>query len=326
MRNALLVAAMLLLTMPAVGQTQVPAVPVAEEQVEPAEPESASIPDQPSPPPAAEPSPEPPAPPAAAEVEAAVPEGAEEPAPDVGPMPTAADAAEAIAPAAEAPALATDAAPLASGSRRIVVLPVEFVVYEKSVAGIEAVPGWSEQAQLSLAEASARMLQFEDRFAVVPVPGLDEPGQSVLREHVELFKIIADTVTGVVFNGGKAWAAKKTSFDYTLGDGLAFLADSAGAEYAFVLAGKQLKQTGGSVLFQLLAAAGGVSVPGGGMFAAAGIIELRSGRVAWINSVQGGELFGMTSNDVRKPESADAVLKSMFAGYPASRLVTLRML
>lgn len=290
-RSALLLLAAILLASPVAAQDQVPESPPAAAPAAPAD---------------------------AAPAEGPVPDGTEVPGTEVGPAPAAADVAEAVPPAAEA------AAP-APGPRRIVVLPVEFVVYEKSVAGIEAVPGWSEQAQHSLAEASSRTLLFEDRFAVVPVPELDEPAQSVLREHVELFKIVADTVTGVVYNGGKAWAEKKTGFDYTLGDGLAFLADATGAEYAFVLAGRQLKQTGGSVLFQLLAAAGGVGIPGGGMFAAAGIIELRSGRVAWINSVQGGEIFGMTSNDVRKPESADAVLRSMFAGYPASRLVTLRV-
>lgn len=252
-------------------------------------------------------------------------------APEVPPppevLPEEATAPEESEPSAEeaTAVLELPPAPEPAAPRRIIVLPVEFVVYEKSVAGVEAVPGWSEVAQISLAEASVRMLQLEDRFAAAPMPSLDEPAQGVLREHIELFKIIANTVTGVVYHGGKAWAEKKTSFDYTLGEGLAFVAEAAGVDYAFILTGVQVKQTGGSVLFQLLAAAGGVGLPGGGMYAVGGIVELRSGRVVWINSVQGGEIFGMTSNDVRKPESADAVLRSMFAGYPASRLVTLRM-
>jgi len=310
-------------------------VPIAgaQEQVPPPSPAATAIEEPVPPAPAAEVVGEP-APPAAAEditsAEAvsgeaestAAPESAEvlpEEAAPAGEEPAVAPEAPAVPPGEPAPETAVAAEP-----KRILVLPLEFTVYERSVAGVEVVPDWTEAARANLLEATGQMLRQDSRFEIIALPPVEGEAQDVLREHVELFKIIADTVTGVVHGGGKAWADKKVNFDYTLGDGLSFLADAAGADYALILGGSQIKQTGGSTFMQLLAAGVGVYVPGGGTYVAAGIVELRTGNVTWLNSMMGGELFGMTSNDTRKPEAATAILAKMFEGYPASRWVTFR--
>jgi hypothetical protein len=211
-----------------------------------------------------------------------------------------------------------------SGAKRIVVLPVEFTVYEKSVAGLEAVPDWSESAKYALGDAAAKMLKLDNRFEIVAMPTFEDETDSLLREHVELFKIVADSVTSLLTYGGKAWHEKRTNFDYTLGDGLAFVADAAQAEYALIVAGAQVKQTGGAVFMQLLAAAGGYSAPGGGTFVVIGVVNLRSGNVAWFNWKQGVEIFGMTGSDVRDPVAAAELVGKMFAEYPSSKMITFR--
>lgn len=235
---------------------------------------------------------------------------------------------QAEAPAEPASATEAAAAPAAPdteapqpGVKRIVMLPVEFTVYQKSVAGIEAVPDWTEGARFSLGDASIRMLQQDNRFQVMPLPEIDSETQGLLREHVELFKIIGNTATSLLQYGGKAWAEKRTNFDYTLGDGLRFLADAAGADYAFLLAGVQVTQTGGAAFMQFLAAAGGVALSGGGTFMFTGIVDLHSGDVKWLNHRTGAQVFGMTGTDVRKPETALEVVTQMFAGFPESKLV-----
>lgn len=322
-------------------------VPIAgaQEQAPPPGPAPAAA-EEPAPPfaPAAIEEPVPPAPTAEVVAEPAPPAaagdippteaapGGQEQAAALEPVPVLpeGDAPEGAEPAAapEAPAMPTaESAPdttVAAEPKRILVLPLEFTVYERSVAGVEAVPDWTAAARANLLEATGQMLRQDSRFEIVAAPPVEGEAQDVLREHVELFKIIADTVTGVVHGGGKAWEEKKVNFDYTLGDGLAFLADAAGADYALILGGSQIKQTGGVSFMQLLAAGAGVYVPGGGTYVAAGIVELRTGNVTWLNSMMGGELFGMTSNDTRKPEAATAILAKMFEGYPASRWVTFR--
>jgi hypothetical protein len=225
-------------------------------------------------------------------------------------------------PVATPPPAAEPAPP--TGAKRILVLPVEFTVYEKSVAGIEAVPDWTETAQFALGDAAMRMLQQDSRFQIVNLPQVDGEPAALLREHVELFKIVAGTVSGVV-QAGKIWEDKRTThFDYSIGNGLTFLADAADADYAFILGGSQIKQTGGSIFMQVLAAAGGVALPGGGTYVMAGIVDLRSGELRWFNARMGGEVFGMTGTDVRDPGTASEIIVRMFEGFPSSKYATFR--
>jgi hypothetical protein len=254
---------------------------------------------------------------------------AQEPPPPEAPAeapPPQAMPAEA-APAEAAPAEAVPAGPSADvveshpSGKRIVVLPVEFTVYQKSVAGIEAVPDWTESAKYALGEAAMQMLRQDSRFEIVDVPEFDGATRDLLREHVELFKIVGETATSMLKYGGKAWEGKKSNFDYTLGDGLGFLAEASGAGYAFILTGKQIAQTGGAAFMQFLAAAGGYGVPGGGTYMYAGIVDLRTGDVKWLNSRQGTQLFGMTGTDVRNPVAAYEVVTGLFTGFPESALV-----
>lgn len=282
-------------------------VSVAQELPLPAPPPAAEAPATPPEPEASQeavPSPEP-----ALPQEAAAPE---EPAsPDALPQP------------GEPPQLkdtVPESTPL-PGAKRIVMLPVEFTVYQKSVAGIEAVPDWTETTKYTLGEAAIQMLRQDNRFQIVAVPEIDGETQGLLREHVEFFKIVGQTATSMLQYGGKAWEEKKTNFDYTLGDGLGFLADASGADYAFILAGAQVTQTGGAVFLQFLAAAGGYAISGGGTFVFAGIVDLRTGNVKWLNSRTGSQVFGMTGTDLRIPATAFEVVTKMFEGYPESKLV-----
>jgi hypothetical protein len=264
------------------------------------------------------PPPEPPAPVTQAEQTETPPQAAAPPQPEAPTPPEA--PAETPQPAAPEAATAAAAAPR-PGAKRIVMLPVEFTVYQKSVAGVEAVPDWTETAKFALGDAAIKMLQQDERFQVVELPQFDGETQGLLREHVELFKIIGNTASSLLQYGGKAWAGKRTHFDYTLGDGLGFLADASGADYAFLIAGAQVAQTGGAVFLELLAAAAGAYGGGGGTFVFAGIVDLRSGDVRWLNHRLGSQVFGITGSDVRKPETALEVVTQMFKGFPASNLV-----
>ncbi len=263
------------------------------------------------------------------EVPATPPEPETAAAPESPPAQDAAPAEEAVppqetVPASDAQAATELGATAIPGAKRIVMLPVEFTVYEKSVAGIEAVPDWSETAQYALGDAVGKMLRLDNRFEIVAMPSFEGETEGLLREHVEFFKIVADCVTSVIQFGGRAWQEKRTNFDYSLGNGLAFLADAAQADYALILAGAQIKQTGGSVFMQILAAAGGYAVPGGGTYVVAGVVNLHSGDLAWFNWKAGGEVFGMTGSDVRDPATALAVVSKMFEEYPGSKLITFR--
>ena len=249
---------------------------------------------------------------------AVAPPPAATPAPEASPAVEPAPVQEA-APTAAAPAPTEIGAAARPGAKRIVVLPVDFTVYERSVAGVEAVPDWSESAQFALGDATGKMLRLDNRFEIVAMPKIEGDSAALLREHVALFKIVAITVSNIFQFGGKAWKPKWENFDYTLGDGLGFLADAAQADYALFLAGAQVKQTGGSAFMQFL-----VGTPGGGTFVAIGVITLRTGDLAWFNWKQGMEMWGMTGSDVRDPATAHEVVSKMFVEYPGSKQITFK--
>lgn len=225
------------------------------------------------------------------------------------------------APAPEAePAAAAPSIAAPPGTKRIVMLPVEFIVYQKSVAGMEAVPDWSETARFSLSQAALDMLRQDQRFFVVDAPDFDGDTKGLLREHVELFKLVGGNALMFAQFGGKAWAEKKTNFDYTIGEGLRFLAEASGADYAFLMVGSQVTQTGGAAFMQFLAAAGGVSVAGGGTFISAGIVDLKNGDLKWLNSRQGMQMFGITGSDARNPATAAEMVTKLFEEFPTSKV------
>jgi hypothetical protein len=244
-------------------------------------------------------------------------------------------AAAAAPPAAAAPAAAEtpvaapadSAAATGTARRKVVVLPVEFVAHQMSAGGVvEPVPAWTEKSQQNITHTVDGIIGADARFERVPLPELEPAQQARLREHIELFKVVAVDVNTVLTTGGKAWADKKTNFDYTLGDGLMFLRERTGADVALIVAGGQTTQSGGNVFMQLMIAGlTGVAVGGGGSFLVCGVVNLSDGRIEWFNSLLGAELFGMKSVDMRSPESAQKTLTNLFAPYPSSPLVGRRI-
>lgn len=214
------------------------------------------------------------------------------------------------------------------GIHRVVVLQPEFRVFVQSAGGMREIePGWTEQAQNALALAVERHLRHDPRFAVAaPVEPATAEEAAVLREHVELFKVIASNSSMMIRFGGKAWQEKKLQYDYTLGDGLALYGDRSNADYAFMIGGAQVKQTGGSVFMQLaLAGTLGVVMPGGGTYLMLALVDMRTGDIVWFNSLEGGEVFGMTGSDLRKEGTADEVVGRLFDPFPASSLFNTKI-
>lgn len=224
--------------------------------------------------------------------------------------------AAAPGPPAPAPADQAAAGAAAGASPKILILPAEFTVFQHGVATMEPVPKWTEDAKRNLAESARRVLTADGRFTVVDTPQIGTDREAELTEHIELFKVIGFQLDGVVKGGGKAWEETRQAADYRVGPGLQFLKQQTGADYAFLLAGAEVRQTGGSVFMQLLLAGAGVYVPGGGTYMFAGIINLDTGRVTWFGSQLGLQFFAMGGADARSSSGADAALAKIIRTYP----------
>jgi len=241
------------------------------------------------------------------------PEVLTEPAPAAEPAsPATTDAAQATSAAEATPAAAPTVA--TTPAARVVLLPVEFTVYQLGVAGPEAMPDWTASARQNLNEALKVALQGRTGLEIMQLPELTEPEQKTLDAHIGVARLVVYEGSRM---GGKVWATRRADFDRQLGPGLAWLAERSGADYGVLVAGSQYEQSGGLVFAQVLAAASGFIVsPGGGTNISTALINLATGEVTWFNSTFAAEVLGISKVDFRKVESSAEVLRELMAPYP----------
>ena len=89
----------------------------------------------------------------------------------------------------------------------------------------------------------------------------------------------------------------------------------SGADAALCIAGAQVKSSGGRVAMFILLAAAGVAIPLGGAQISAGLIDLKSGDVTWMDFASG------VKGDVRAADGANGTLDDLVGKYPKSRLL-----
>jgi hypothetical protein len=198
----------------------------------------------------------------------------------------------------------------------VLLLPVEFDVYEQSAGGMrELVKDWTDAARANLASAATDVLAERTGLELVSMPELSPQEQQALHDNLGVAKLIATQGSQL---GGKVWERRRADFDRTLGDGLAFLHEKTTADYLLLIDGAQAKQTGGSVFTQvLLLATLGVGMPGGGTFVRATLVDLEAGQVKWFNQSIGVQVFGVTGSDVSQSDDTKNLLRGLFNPYPA---------
>lgn len=202
---------------------------------------------------------------------------------------------------------------------KVLVLPVDFDVLEMSASGIvEPVPAETVQAEEALSGATLRVLRHTKRFMIIDMPVMSDAEKEVLKEHMALYKLTAFNAAQMIRLGGPAWKAKKENFDYSIGDGLKFLVERSGADAAVVVAGAQLNSSGGRVAMFILLAAAGVAIPLGGAQGSAGIVDLNTGNIQWLEERSG------TKGDIKDKKGAEQTMMNMIGGYPASTLLGIK--
>jgi len=212
---------------------------------------------------------------------------------------------------------ATEQAPQAAPANRpkVVVLPVDFTVYQVSAAGPETVPEWTVAARKNLEEGLALVMRNHAGLDYVAMPDLTATERQTLDEYLALAKVIDLQGRQLQF---RDWAPRRAEFDRRLGPDLAFLRERTGADYAVLVHGMQSEQSGGLIATQILAAAAGVALifPTGAHVSTT-VIDLANGEVKWFNHADGGEVLGIGSVDTRKPESTAKLLEKLFEPYPS---------
>lgn len=193
---------------------------------------------------------------------------------------------------------------------KLLLIAPDVRVSEISGGGVvEEVPDWTRQANSHMRNtlsALARELKVE----TIAPPSLSSEQQEILEQHMALYDLVAGNAFFTGQNPDPAWAHKKQSFDYALGPGLAFLPELAGTDAALFIIGADYISNSSRKAAMFVGALLGVVIPGGISYLTAGVVDLKSGDLLWLNY----ELDQTT--DLRQAKDADELLRKVFSSYP----------
>jgi hypothetical protein len=219
-----------------------------------------------------------------------------------------------------APATPTVAVPARGPqTHKVLLLPSTFIEFQNAVSGLEAIPDWTEAARKNLGDAARDSLQATG-LQLEALPDLTPKEAVIVHDHIAVAQLIVGAGTQYVDDD---WHKHRADFDRTIGDGLHFLHERTGADYALLIDGTQVRQSGGRVAMRLLgtlatAAAGIVVVPtgGGGEVLNISLLDLNNGTVAWFSSSRTKNVFGSAGADFRDAGATQAAIKKLFESYP----------
>lgn len=197
--------------------------------------------------------------------------------------------------------------------QKVLIIKPEIYVREVSVGGVaERVEDWSDAAKQNVLNTIDEQINNQHLFDKVLLPEmLSDVIVDSLDEHIALYDVVGFNA----FYYGRAtlsgWKHKKTEFDYTLGSGLSEIADLSGADAALFIVGEDHISSGGRKAARIFAALLGVALPASPTFLSAGLVDLRTGDLLWMN-------YGtaLDTKDLRKPEDVKEMLGEMMLYYP----------
>jgi len=207
------------------------------------------------------------------------------------------------------PRLAT--LPQGERPKKVLLLPPQMFVAELSAGGvIQKQDDWTREANENLLAAAESYFREAGQFEATRLPKLGAEDAEKVESHIGLYDRLALAI--YIYGRGQdsGWQHKKTEWDYTLGDGLAFLREQTGADSALIFTGADIISTGGrkaAFTFGLLL---GVAIPIGQSFITVGLADLKTGEIRWMSYDQSMSL------DSRDPAAVQELVKDFFKTYP----------
>lgn len=198
------------------------------------------------------------------------------------------------------------------GAAKILLLRPKITVGAQSTSGMfEPNADWTAQARDNLGRSLAAAQASLGNTVVGAEDGVGKEA-SVLASYQALFAVVANSVIEYQFFKGNRLPTKKRKgqFAWTLGPGVADLGRRSGCDYAlFLVTNDQYGSVGRKVL-QVFAAMARVPVTSGVHRGYAGLVDLKTGALVWLNA---DEQMG---GDVRSPDGATKRMQQLLKGLP----------
>jgi hypothetical protein len=199
----------------------------------------------------------------------------------------------------------------ADGAVRILVFRPDIKVGEQTTGGLfQPNAEWNDAARKALTQAlrdakSARKLDavFHEENAA--------SDSKALADYRALFRAIVGSAIRHKLFQQDPLPSKAARFDWSLGNGVAAIAPQSGADYGLFLFSHDGYESPGRKAAQLVASLMGAKDDPGSHFGYAGLVDLRTGDLVWLN------VDLKTTGDVRTAEGATARIDQLLAGFPA---------
>lgn len=201
---------------------------------------------------------------------------------------------------------------LKPGTARIVLMRPMIQVGEQSTGGMyEPNADWTAQARENLATA---LQQAQSRLGneVVAYSEAESGDGPVATQYSHLFSTVADSVIQYQFFPGNRLPTKKRDkgFDWAVGPGLGSLKSLEGADYALFITTHDEFGSAGRKMLQIVGMLGGVGVTSGVHIGHAGLVDLKTGELVWLNADR------QMGGDVRTAEGAQKRVSQLLEGFP----------
>jgi hypothetical protein len=210
---------------------------------------------------------------------------------------------------------------LAAGSGKTILLfrPTVSVGAQSTGGMFEPNGDWTETARKNVDVALAERQSALGNKVVVAPESFGEAAQRVA-EYSRLFAAVSQAVIQYQFFVGNRLPTKKRDnksgvFDWSLGTGVRDLPGAKDADYALFIYNKDAYGSTGRKLLQIAAALGpGIPVKSGEHAGYAGLVDLRTGDLLWLNAdaAMGG--------DVREADGAKKRVRQLLEEFPGAQI------
>lgn len=203
--------------------------------------------------------------------------------------------------------------PAGSGKTVVIFRPAVKVGAQSTGGMFEPNLEWTDQAKLHLGREIISQ-QAGLGLKIVDMPEVVGEDAALLAEYQGLFSAVASSVMQYqFFPGNRLPTKKKGAFEWTLGPDVKRLGEISGADYGlFIWTEDQYGSTGRKVAQLFAAGLLGVAIQSGVHAGYAGLVDLRTGELLWLNA------DGQMGGDVRDAEGAKKRVSQLLANFPGS--------
>jgi hypothetical protein len=198
----------------------------------------------------------------------------------------------------------------AEGQVRVVLFRPDVTVSEQSTGGLDAPnAGWTEEARDQLTAALGKA-QAERNIQLKLMPDLKGDDAKTMSDYRKLFKTVADSVIKHRLFDLDPLPTKAEQFDWTLGNGAEKLGILAEADYGLFFYTLDSYESASRRTARLIASAAGAAPPSETNMGYAGLVDLKTGDLVWIN------VDVKMAGDVRTADGAALRISELLDGFP----------